>query len=124
MALTDNSEPKPANSTETEDLHRAIASLMEELDAIDRYAQRAELCADVDLREVLIHNKREEIEHAMMLVEWLRRKEPVFDTNAQKLLFTSGSIARVEQLSKLLNGPAAADGSLGIGSLKGAPWTS
>jgi hypothetical protein len=54
-------------------MHRAIVSLMEELQAIDWYQQRADACADPPLKDVLLHNKNEEIEHATMLMEWIRR---------------------------------------------------
>ena len=122
MALTANSEPVPANSPETQDLHFAAVSLMEELEAIDRYTQRAELCTDPGLREVLVHNKLEEVEHAMMLVEWLRRTQPAFDENAKKFLFTAGAIAQAELATKPLNSPqGSADGSLGLGSLRESP---
>lgn len=125
MTLAVSSEPIPANSTETQDLHHALASLMEELEAIDRYAQRAELCADPGLREVLVHNKVEEVEHAMMLVEWLRRTHPAFDENAHKFLLSSGAITHAELATKLLRTPqGSADGSLGLGSLRETLWTS
>lgn len=112
--------------------HHAIVSLKEELDAIDWYAQRAEECTDPDLRAILVHNRDEEIEHAVMLLEWLRRANPVFDANARKYLFSSGSITLAEAGGKIeshdsARSPAlvsaAASGTLGIGSLKSATWT-
>ena len=66
-------EPYESLSPRTRDLHRAIVSLVEELEAIDWYQQRAEACTDPELRAVLLHNKNEEIEHAFMNLEWLRR---------------------------------------------------
>ena len=74
-------EPADVLSEETKNTHRAIVSLMEELEAVDWYQQRAEACTDDALRAVLTHNKNEEIEHAMMVLEWLRRTNPVFATN-------------------------------------------
>jgi hypothetical protein len=65
-------EPSELLSEETKNLHRAIVSLKEELEAADWYQQRAEACSDGELRAVLVHNKNEEIEHAMMILEWLR----------------------------------------------------
>mgnify|MGYP003394830769 CR=1 FL=1 len=115
------------------DQHNAIVSLKEELDAIDWYAQRAEQTTDAALKAILIHNKEEEMEHAVMLMEWLRRSSPAFDAHARKYLFTSGSITVAEAGSKIESdipgkSPAlvasAASGSLGIGSLKSAAWTS
>lgn len=122
--------PKPnagplsiAHSDETQDFHRAVVSLMEELDAIDWYTQRAELCTDASLRAILLHNKDEEVEHAMMLLEWLRRECPAFDLNAEKYLFSEGSVAEIEAAEGPVGGVASLDGSLRVGSLKRASWT-
>lgn len=65
-------------SSRTKDLHRAIVSLQEELEAVDWYQQRADACDDPELREILEHNRDEEKEHAMMLLEWIRRRDVVF----------------------------------------------
>ena len=78
-------------------MHRAIVSLMEELEAIDWYQQRADVCTDPELKAVLIHNKNEEVEHAMMGLEWIRRHSPVFDKNARTYLFTEGPITEIEK---------------------------
>jgi uncharacterized protein len=107
-------------SAETRDMHRAIVSLIEELEAIDWYQQRAEACTDAELREVLLHNKNEEIEHALMTLEWIRRRDPVFDANARTYLFSESRIVALESGE----GGEASDerapaGCLGIGSLKG-----
>lgn len=111
-------------SETTRNLHRAIVSLKEELDAVDWYQQRAEACTDDELRAVLLHNKNEEIEHAMMTLEWLRRLDPVFDINLRTYLNTSGPITAIEKLA--VGGaeapspsPSPGPRSLGIGSLKG-----
>ncbi len=71
-------EDERALSARTKDLHRAIVSLQEELEAIDWYQQRADATEDPELREILEHNRDEEKEHAMMLLEWIRRKDVVF----------------------------------------------
>ncbi len=73
--------------------HQAIVSLMEELQAVDWYGQRADDCADAELKAVLIHNKDDEMEHAAMLIEWLRRNVPEFATQLTKFLGVDGSIA-------------------------------
>jgi ferritin-like protein len=65
-------------SSRTKDLHRAIVSLQEELEAIDWYQQRVDAAEDPELREILEHNRDEEKEHAMMLLEWLRRRDVAF----------------------------------------------
>ena len=75
MASVGTHEPIELLSEGTLNMHRAIVSLMEEWEAIDWYQQRADACSDPQLKEVLLHNKREEIEHATMLLEWIRRHE-------------------------------------------------
>jgi uncharacterized protein len=114
-------EPIELLSEPTKNMHRAIASLCEELEAVDWYQQRAEACSDADLAGVITHNKNEEIEHAMMTLEWIRRHNPVFDANLKTYLNTSGPITDVEK-QKMAGGGAGAAGSsspsLGIGSLK------
>jgi len=88
-------------SEETKNLHRAIVSLKEELEAIDWYQQRAEACTDHELRAVLVHNKNEEIEHAMMVLEWLRRNSPEFAANIGIYLNSNGPITQAEQQGKM-----------------------
>lgn len=114
-------EPVELLSEPTKNMHRAIVSLIEELQAVDWYQQRAEACTDDDLRAVLLHNKNEEIEHAMMNLEWIRRHSAVFDTNIATYLNSQGSILEVEKgaSSSGGGGEAASGPSLGIGSLKG-----
>jgi len=90
-------EPLELLSEDTKNTHRAIVSLMEELEAIDWYQQRAEACSDPELSAVLTHNKNEEVEHAMMTLEWLRRNSPVFDDNIGTYLNSSGPITEVEE---------------------------
>jgi uncharacterized protein len=80
----------------TIDLHRAIQSLMEELEAIDWYQQRFDATQDMALKRILLHNRNEEIEHACMVLEWIRRKDPVFDKNIRTYLFTQGEITAIE----------------------------
>ncbi len=79
-------------SEHTKTLHYAIQSLMEELEAVDWYYQRADDTADPELKAVLLHNAHEEIEHAAMVLEWLRRADPVIDKNLREYLFQAGSI--------------------------------
>jgi ferritin-like protein len=90
-------EPLELLSEDTKNTHRAIVSLMEELEAIDWYQQRAEACSDPELAGVLTHNKNEEVEHAMMTLEWLRRKQPVFADNIATYINSSGPILEVEE---------------------------
>ncbi|MES9973265.1 MAG: ferritin, partial [Candidatus Thiodiazotropha sp.] len=72
-------EPLEQLSDETRDMHRAIVSLMEELEAVDWYNQRVDACSDESLRAILAHNRDEEKEHAAMVLEWIRRQDPSFD---------------------------------------------
>src|SRR5262247_3145121 len=74
---------------QTRDMHRAIVSLMEELEAIDWYQQRVDATSDEALRAVLAHNRDEEKEHASMVLEWIRRHDPAFDAQLKKYLFTT-----------------------------------
>src|SRR5207248_4837457 len=77
---------------QTRDMHRAIVSLMEELEAIDWYQQRIDATADDALRMILTHNRDEEKEHASMVLEWIRRHDPVFDGHLKTYLFTTEPI--------------------------------
>ena len=89
--------PRERLSTETISMHQAIVSLMEELEATDWYRQRADDCDDAALREILLHNMREEIEHASMLLEWIRRSSEDFDRELREYLFKDGSITGHEE---------------------------
>jgi hypothetical protein len=84
-------------SAHTRNMHRALVSLQEELEAVDWYRQRADACADQELRAVLLHNMREEIEHAAMVLEWLRRNDDSFDEHLRTYLFTEVSITEAEE---------------------------
>ncbi len=86
-------EPVNELSDETRDMHRAIVSLMEELEAVDWYNQRVDVCKDPELKAILIHNRDEEKEHAAMVMEWIRRKDPTFSAEMKDYLFTDKSIA-------------------------------
>jgi uncharacterized protein len=113
-------------SEDTKNMHRGLVSLIEELEAIDWYQQRADACSDEALKAVLTHNKNEEIEHASMTLEWIRRHNQHFDQQLRTYLFTDGPIAGAEERIRSAGSnrgeepPAeAATTSLGIGSLKG-----
>lgn len=93
MANEGYHEPYELLSDETREMHRAIISLMEELEAVDWYNQRIDVCADPELRRVLIHNRDEEKEHAAMTLEWIRRKDPVMDKELRDHLFTDKPLA-------------------------------
>src|SRR6187455_1256981 len=111
------------------DQHRAIVSLMEELEAVDWYNQRAKATSNPELRAILEHNRDEEKEHAAMALEWLRRTDPKFAEHLKTFLFTDGPITEIEAVvvhgegggkpgGPSEAGSVATDGSLGIGSLR------
>jgi ferritin-like protein len=112
-------EPLEQLSEKVRDMHRAIVSVVEELQAIDWYAQRVAASADPELRAILKHNGDEEKEHAAMLLEWIRRQDPVFEGHLKTYLFKSGSIVGREAESAG-NGGGPKPGST-IGSLRGGP---
>ena len=85
-------EPFEVLSEETRDMHRAIESLIEELEAVDWYNQRVDACKDPELKKILAHNRDEEKEHAAMTLEWIRRRDPRFDKELKEYLFTNKSI--------------------------------
>ncbi len=93
MANEGYHEPVEELSDDTRDMHRAITSLMEELEAVDWYNQRIDVCKDKELRAILIHNRDEEKEHAAMVLEWIRRRDPKLDGELKDYLFTDKPIA-------------------------------
>lgn len=119
MASVGYHEPLDVLSERTRNMHRAIVSLMEELEAIDWYSQRADATPDQPLRDVLIHNKNEEIEHAMMVLEWIRRNDERFNAAMQTYLFTEQPITAIEKAAEGAGSSAAVSPTLGIGALKG-----
>ena len=96
-------------------IHRALASLQEELEAIDYYHQRWDVAEDQDLKAVMAFNRNDEMEHAALLLEWLRRSMPEFEVQLRKILFTTGPLTT-------LPGGADATGpdgkGLGLGNTK------
>jgi ferritin-like protein len=88
MANEGYHEPINELSDKTRDMHRAIVSLMEELEAVDWYNQRVDACKDPELKGILAHNRDEEKEHAAMVLEWIRRQDPSFDKELKDYLFT------------------------------------
>jgi ferritin-like protein len=127
MASEGLHEPAELLDEATIDHHRAMTSLCEELEAVDWYDQRVTATSDPTLAAVLAHNRDEEKEHAMMTLEWLRRRDPVLDTHMRTYLFTSEPITELETEAEAGGGSAGggsagavAAGSLGIGSLKGS----
>jgi ferritin-like protein len=107
-------EPLDKLSPATMERHRAIVSLIEELEAVDWYDQRVDATDDDDLRAVLAHNRDEEREHAAMTLEWLRRHDPVWDRFLRTYLFTEGPITEIEEEA---TGASEMPSDLGLGAL-------
>lgn len=110
-------------SAQTIDRHRAIVSIMEELEAVDWYDQRLEATKDGELKEILRHNRDEEKEHAAMTLEWLRRHDAALDEHLRTYLFTTKSILEIEEEAEAAaesgkDGAEDDTGSLGVGSLR------
>jgi ferritin-like protein len=100
MALENLPEPENELSAAVRDMKRAVASLMEELQAAAWYDMRVETSKDPRLKAVLAHNRDEEKEHAAMLLEWIRRNDAVQAKELKDYLFTEGSITSLEEKNK------------------------
>ena len=119
-------EPVEELSPQDRDFVRALNSVKEELEAINWYHQRVAAAADPQIKAIMAHNRDEEIEHAVMGLEWLRRNMPAWDANMRTYLFSTGDITALEDAATggkgaegAPAGKGSSGGSLGIGSLKG-----
>ncbi len=126
MASEGLHEPRELLDDVSVDNHRAMTSLCEELEAIDWYDQRVKATADPSLAAILAYNRDDEKEHASMVLEWLRRRDPVLDAQLRKFLFTTDPITEIGAGTEGGGDPGPSEGfpgvgsgSLGIGSLKG-----
>lgn len=114
--MSDYHEPAEELSDECRDFHRALTSLKEEIEAVDWYHQRVARCHDPSLKAILAHNRDEEIEHACMTLEWLRRNMPAWQENLKTYLFTEEPVVEIEDGG---SEHAGGDSSgLSIGSLR------
>lgn len=111
-------EAKKDLRKETRELHRALVSLQEELEAIDWYRQRADACQDAQLKAILLHNMREEMEHAAMLIEWLRRNNHDFSAQLRSYLFSDAAITEIEAHSAATLRSDDEENTRTIGALK------
>lgn len=93
--MKDFHEPQEALPEKTLDYARALHSLIEELEAIDWYQQRADVTSDKQLKKVLEHNRDEEMEHACMALEWIRRSIDGWDDMLKTYLFTDKEITKI-----------------------------
>jgi len=118
MAAESYHEPYESLTPASLDMHRALRSLMEELEEVDWYQQRVDACHDDELRAILAHNRDEEKEHAAMVLEWIRRHDDILSTQLQSYLFTTQSIVGREEGTK--KDSAIATGTPAIGSLRRA----
>jgi ferritin-like protein len=90
-------EPEDKLSNKTRELHRALNSLIEELEAVDWYQQRVDATENDELRDILAHNRDEEKEHAAMILEWIRRNDEAMAEELKTYLFTEGKITEIEE---------------------------
>ena len=114
--MTPYHEPVERLDDKTMDITRALVSLKEEIEAVDWYNQRVAAATDPGLKEILAHNRDEEIEHAVMTLEWLRRNMGAWDEEMKTYLFTEGDIAHLEEGGE--EEEASGDKGLNIGDLK------
>jgi len=119
--MTDYHESWEALPDEARDLHRALMSFKEEIEAVDWYHQRVVMAADDELKAVLAHNRDEEMEHACMTLEWLRRNMEGWDDHLRTYLFTEAPITEVEELAEAGDDDdgGGGGGDLGIGKPEG-----
>ena len=116
MATDQYHEPIELLDEKTRDITRIIKSIQEEFEAVDWYNQRMAATSDEELRDILKHNRDEELEHAAMGIEWLRRQMPEFDSELKENLFTEGPIGHHdEEEGEDEDAPAQ---SLNIGKIK------
>ncbi|MBN1866453.1 hypothetical protein JW916_04085 [Candidatus Sumerlaeota bacterium] len=115
-------EPVGELSAQARNVHRALTSLIEELEAVDWYNQRVDVSDDAELKAILAHNRDEEMEHAAMVLEWLRRLLPQLDEHLKTYLFTTGPVTEIEDAATANGGGSASDvgssassANLGIG---------
>jgi len=94
--MTNYHEPPEELSPAVRDIARALHSLKEEIEAIDWYNQRVSGCSDAQPKKILVHNRDEEIEHACMALEWLRRNMKGWEEHLKEYLFTTRDITRIE----------------------------
>ena len=120
--MSDYHEPVEELSPETRNFTRALMSLKEEVEAISWYQQRIDATADEELRNILAHNRDEEIEHACMALEWLRRNMPGWDRELRKFLFREEEVSSLEGTPPAGTGEKSAGGmpagDLGIGKME------
>ncbi len=114
--MSEYHEPAEELSDECRDFHRALASLKEEIEAVDWYHQRVSRCKDPSLKKILAHNRDEEVEHACMTLEWLRRNMPAWQENLSTYLFTETEVVHIEDDAG--KGGESDRSGLSIGSLK------
>ncbi|HCX64715.1 MAG TPA: hypothetical protein DHN33_05850 [Eubacteriaceae bacterium] len=111
-------EPYEILSEETKNITRAIQSLKEELEAVDWYNQRVQTTSDAELKEIMAHNRDEEIEHACMTIEWLRRNMDKWDDELKTYLFAETSILEAEEAAEGGEAGEGASSGMNVGDLK------
>lgn len=116
--MKDYHEPIELLTEETRNMTRALNSLKEEVEAVDWYNQRVDATEDPELKAIMAHNRDEEIEHACMTLEWLRRNMDGWDEQLKTYLFTEAPVLEVEEAAESGEEEGSGSGDLEIGSLK------
>ena len=116
--MSDYHEPIDEIGENNRHIVQALNSLREEIEAVDWYHQRVATCKDAQLKEILAHNRDEEIEHACMALEWLRRTMPEWDEHLRTYLFKEGDITELEEAAKAEEEKPSTTKGIGIGNLK------
>ncbi|MBD3288727.1 hypothetical protein GF337_08000 [candidate division KSB1 bacterium] len=118
--MPDYHEPTEELQSKDRNYVRALSSLKEEIEAVNWYHQRVAASDDEQLKGIMAHNRDEEIEHACMTLEWLRRNMPGWDEQLKTYLFTSGDITSLEEEAEAEEGSSESGNrsDIGIGSLK------
>ena len=116
--MTQYHDPFEVLKGKTRDITRALLSLKEEVEAVDWYNQRVDVTEDPELKEILAHNRDEEIEHAVMTIEWLRRNMDGWDEELRTYLFTEGSLLEIEEGAEGEESQGEGSSGLNIGDLK------
>jgi uncharacterized protein len=128
MGFDQYHEPPDELPPATRTFARLCASLTEEAEAIGWYEQRIAVESDPEALAIMRDAQGEEFKHFSMDLESLLRRTPAWRNVARGVLFKTGDVvehgeeAEAETLEDGPGGPEglAEDGSLGIGSLRGA----
>jgi hypothetical protein len=115
--MSEYHEQEEKMDEKTLDTARILNSLKEEVEAVNWYNQRASATNDPEVKAILEHNRDEEIEHAAMALEWLRRNVPAWEEELGTYLFTNQPITEIEEEGEEGEESEGSEG-LSIGNMK------